>query len=111
MHDCSDPYLRPAPPQGAPSLTCPEGWSAEPAGLWNGTHMEVVFNPRRHDVLIVRGRMSHPAEAALPSVGYFESDAAEGVRMFVRDRMVATRDALDRLEQQPCAARELGRTH
>lgn len=110
MHDRSDPYLRPAPLQGAPSPQCPEGWAAEPAGLWGDTHMEVVYNPRRHDVLIVRGRMSHPAEAALPSVGYFERDAAEGVRMFVRDRTAATRNALERLEQQPCAARELGRT-
>ena len=110
MHDRSDPYLRAAPLQGAPSPQCPDGWAAAPAGLWGGTHMEVVYNLRRHDVLIVRGRMSHPAEAALPSVGYFETDAAEGVRMFVRDRTAATRDALNRLEHHQCAAPELGRT-
>lgn len=110
MHDRSEPYLRPAPLQGAPALRCPDGWAAEPAGLWGGTHMEVVYNPRHHDVLLVRGRMSHPAEAALPSVGYVEAGAADGVRMFVRDRTAATREALDRLEQPPPVARELGRT-
>lgn len=109
MREHGDPYLRPAPPEGAPSLRCPDGWAAEPAGLWHGTHMEVVYNPRRHDVVLVRGHLSASAESALPSVGYVEADAAEGVRMFVRDRSAATRAALDRLEQQPRAARELGR--
>lgn len=110
MHDCSDPYLRPAPPEGAPPLRCPEGWAAEPAGLWHGTHMEIVYNPRRHDVVLVRGQLSPSAESALPSIGYIETNAADGVVMFVRDRSAVTRAALDRLEHQPRLARELGRT-
>lgn len=111
MPEPTDPYLRPAPPEGAPPLRCPEGWAAEPAGVWEDRQMEVVYNPRRHDVVFIRGRLAPDVGSALPSVGYAEARAAEGVRMFVRDRSAATRAALDRLEQRPPVARELGRTH
>lgn len=111
MPESTDPYLRPVPPEGAPPLRCPEGWAAEPAGLWEDCQMEVVYNPRRHDIVFIRGRLSPDVESTLPSIGYAETQAAEGVRMFVRDRSAATRAALDRLEQRPPVARELGRTH
>ena len=111
MPEPTDPYLRPAPPEGAPLLGCPEGWAAEPAGLWEDRQMEVVYNPRRHDVVFIRGHLAPNVESALPSVGYAEARAADGVRMFIRDRSAATRAALDRLEQRPPGARELGRTH
>ncbi len=111
MPELTEPYLRPSPPEGAPPLGCAEGWAVEPAGLWDGRHMEVVYNPRRHDVVFIRGHLSPSVESALPSVGYAETGSADGVRMFVRDRSAATRAALDRLEQRPSVARELGRTH
>lgn len=111
MNQPPEPYLRPAPPEGAVPQICPDGWASEPAGLWNGRHMEVVYNPRRHDVVFVRGQLSPEVESSLPSIGYAETHAGDGVRMFVRDRSAATRAALDRLEQRPPVARELGRTH
>lgn len=106
----AEPYLRPAPPEGAPPLPCPPGWAAEPAGLWDGRHQEVVYNPRRHDVLIVRGDLSPNVEASLPAIGYAEARSSKGARMWVRDRFAMTRAALDRVEQRPRLARELGRT-
>jgi len=111
MNQPPEPYLRPVPPEGTAPFACPEGWAAEPAGLWNGRHMEVVYNPRRHDVVFVRGHLSPEVQSSLPSIGYAEASAADGVRMFVRDRSEATRAALDRLERRPPSVRELGRTH
>ena len=110
MDQPTEPFLRPAPPEGLPPLACPPGWASEPAGLWDGRHMEVVYNPRRHDVLFVCGHLSAEVESELPSIGYGQARAAADVRMFVRDRSAAVGVALDRLEQRATAARELGRT-
>lgn len=106
----AEPYLRPAPPEGAPPLPCPPGWSSEPAGIWDGRHQEVVYNPRRHDVVIARGPMSPGFEAALPGIGYAEARRGDEARMWVRDRFAMTTAALDRLQERPVLARELGRT-
>ena len=105
-----EPYLRPAPPEGAAPLPCPPGWTAEPAGIWDGRHQEVVYNPRRHDVLIVRGALSPAVESSLPAIGWAEARSSDDARMWVRDRAAMTRAALDRLERGPQLARELGRT-
>ncbi len=48
------PYLRPAGPEGTPPAPCPPGHQAEAAGLWHGRAMEVVYDPRRHDVAFLR---------------------------------------------------------
>lgn len=109
MNVPAEPYLRPAPPEGAPPQPCPPGWAAEPAGIWDGRHQEVVYNPRRHDVVIVRGGLSPSVEASLPGIGYAEALSSDDARMWVRDRFAMTRAALDRLEQRPRIARELGR--
>lgn len=106
----AEPFMRPAPPEGSPSAPCPPGWTSERAGLWDGQHQEVVFNPRRHDVLIVRGGLSTNVESTLPSIGWTQARSTDGARMWVRDRLAMTRAALDRLEQRPRVARELGRS-
>ncbi len=110
MVSSSEPYLRAATPVGRAPVLCPPGWAAEPVGRWDGRWQEVVYNPRRHDVLVVRGGRSPTLEAALPASGWNESCHTDGARMWVRDRLGATRDALARLEERPRVARELGRS-
>jgi hypothetical protein len=109
MPQPTDPYLRPAPPEGTPSPTCPQGWVAEPIGRWDGQFREVVYQPRRHDILIVRGPPSPKVEGALPGTGWAQAHATDGARMWVRDRLALTRDALDRLQHRPAPARTLQR--
>lgn len=111
MQRPTDPYLRPTPPEGSPALPCPPGWVAEPVGRWDGSAKEVVYQPRRHDVLIVRGGSSPKIENALPGAGWTRSQETEGARMWIRDRLTLTRDALERMQQRPAPARTLQRGH
>lgn len=89
-----DPFLRPAPPHEAPPLPCPPGRVAEPAGLWHGRHMEVVYDPRRHDILFLRG--SQPdIEPRLGDIGW-EHVLTDGPnQMWIRDRAAVARQALE----------------
>lgn len=110
MDRSPDPYLRAAPPEGTPPQPCPPGWVAEPVGLWDGHRQEVVYQPRRHDVLVMRGRASPDVETALPGAGWTRARETDGAVMWVRDRVQAARDALQRLEDRPPLARSLGRS-
>lgn len=110
MANHSEPYLRPATQDGTDPVPCPSGWEAEPVGLWDGQWQEIVYHPRRHDVLIVRGECAPTLEASLPASGWNEARQTDGARMWVRDRLAATREALARLEERPRVARELGRS-
>lgn len=109
MQRPTEPYLRPAPPDGTSGPPCPPGWVAEPIGRWDGRPKEVVYHPRRHDVLIVRGGPSPKVEQALPGAGWARAHETEGARMWVRDRLLLTRDALERMQQRPTPARVLQR--
>lgn|SRR5690554_845791 len=109
MQRPTDPFLRPALPEGASGRPCPPGWVAEPIGRWDGIPKEVVYHPRRHDVLIVRGGPSPKVEQALPGAGWTRSHETDGARMWVRDRLLLTRDALERMQQRPAPARVLQR--
>jgi hypothetical protein len=90
-----DPFLRPAPPEGAPSAPCPPGCAAEPAGLWHGRQMEVVYDPRRHDVLFLRGRQTE-LEPRLGDIGWQHARTDGSNQMWVRDRAAVAGQALDR---------------
>ena len=90
-----DPFLRPAPPDGAPGAPCPPGCTAEPAGLWRGRQVEVVYDPRRHDVLFVRGRHSE-LEPRLEDAGWTHAVTDGPNQMWVRNRAAVARQALDR---------------
>lgn len=90
-----DPYLRPAPPDGDPSGPCPPGHVAEPAGLWNDRHMEIVYDPRRHDVCFMRGRAGDGVHDGLAASGW-EATATDGrSQLWIRDRADAMRQLLD----------------
>lgn len=110
MPQPTDPYLQPALPEGTPSPPCPPGWVAEPIGRWDGRPQEVVYQPRRHDILIVRGAPSPKIEGTLPDTGWTQAHATDGARMWVRDRVALTRDALDRLQHRPAPGRTLQRS-
>ena len=57
----------------------------------------------------VRGASSPKIEGALPATGWAQAHATDGARMWVRDRLALTRDALDRLQHRPAPARTLQR--
>lgn len=110
MDRSTDPFLRDAPPDGVPSAPCPPGWTAEPVGVWDGRQQEIVFHPRRHDVLIVRGGIAPKVERALPSLGYAAAAETAGARMWVRDRLALLQRDLQRLQERPAPARTLERS-
>lgn len=105
-----DPYLRDARTDSQQSEPCPPGWTAERVGLWDGRQREVVYHPRRHDVLVIHGDCSPAVEASLPGSGWTEARHTDGAQMWVRDRLAITREALQRLEERPRVARTLGRS-
>ena len=91
----SDPYLRPASPEGAPA-PCPPGHAIQPAGTWGGEAMEVVYDPRRHDVAFVLGPSSPDVRRGLVATG-FRHEASDGdTQLWVRDRMALARQRLER---------------
>ena len=68
----------------------PAGWSAEPAGLRRRRAVEVVFDPRRHDAVFLRG--DAPAAARLVTAAECERQGAgAGSELLVRDRVAAAR--------------------
>ena len=80
------PFLREAPPEGQPSAPCPPGWAAEPAGRWQGGHSEVVYDPRRHDVVFLRGTVEPGVLTGLEAAGYERRGVDAGSELWVRDR-------------------------
>lgn len=104
-----DPHLRPAPPDGKSAAPCPPGHVAEPAGLWADRHMEVVYDPARHDVCIVRGRLGDTVSSGLQATGWQKARAAGGAQMWVRDRAEAARTQLAAAGTAAAQYRGLGR--
>ena len=69
----------------------PVGWTATPAGTWDGKTVDVVYDPRRHDVLFLRkdlpfNEVRRGAEASLiTSMGRM---AAHTGQVITRDEML-----------------------
>ena len=96
-----EPYLRPATPEGAPPAPCPPGRQAEPAGVWHGRAMEVVYDPRRHDVVFLHGAASAAVEGGLQATGW-EHRLSDGAnQMWTRDRTALARRRLDQVRSAP----------
>ncbi len=102
-----EPTLRPAVPD-APSAPCPPGHVAEPAGVWAGRHMEVVFDPTRHDVMFVRGAKIDRFAEQLRATGFRPVGNDGASELWVRDRAEAARQALDRSARRSQARQPLG---
>ena len=96
----SDPYLRPASPEGAPGDPSPPGRTTAPVGLWAGRAMEVVYDPARHDVVFLRGATSPALADGLRETGWEQAGTDGENQMWVRDRAAA---AGRRLERTACA--------
>jgi len=71
----------------------PVGWVAEPAGVWAGRQVEVVFDPRQHQIVVVRNEPGETTRAALAGEG-FRRLAVDGQQeMWMRDRSAAVDQA------------------
>lgn len=90
----SEPYLRPAPPEGAPPCECPDGHTAEAAGNWYGRAMEVVYDQSRHDVAFVLGDSVEVTDA-LRATGWELRRTNETDEMWIRDRAAHSRCRLE----------------
>jgi hypothetical protein len=87
------PFLRPIDR----GKLAPVGWVAEPAGRWGGKEVDVVFDPTRHQVLVVRSAVPDGTRSSLGTAG-FRRLAVDGTQeLWVRDRLTVARAALDRL--------------
>ncbi len=64
----------------------PVGWVSEAAGTWAGRQVEVVFDPRQHQIVMVRNEPGDTTCAVLAGEG-FRRLAVDGQQeMWVRNR-------------------------
>ena len=88
------PFLRPTDR----ARLAPVGWASEPAGQWAGKEVEIVYDPRRHQVLMVRNDLGDPSRTAIAETGYRRIAVDGKQERWVRDRVAQTQARLDRLE-------------
>ena len=91
----------------------PVGWVSEPAGTWAGRQVEVVFDPRQHQIVMVRNEPGDTTRAVLAGDG-FRRLAVDGQQeMWVRHRAAeAAQQPPGRvvsIEAKPKAAQAQGR--
>ena len=100
------PFLRSA---DRPPLA-PVGWAAQPAGQWGGRDMEIVYDPRRHQVLLVRNQLPDATRSALAGSGYQRMTVDGSQEVWVRDRLTNLRVGLEQSNRIGSAKRgvELG---
>lgn len=60
------PFLRPSDR----ARLAPAGWVSEPAGRWAGGPVEVVFDPRQHQIVMVRDDPGDTTRAVLVAEGF-----------------------------------------
>ena len=87
----------------------PVGWASEPAGVWAGRQVEVVFDPRQHQIVMVRNEPGDTTRAALAGEG-FRRLAVDGQQeMWMRDRAAAVEQADGRVvgNHAPARAQQL----
>lgn len=91
------PFLRPT----ERGRLAPVGWAAEPAGQWAGKEVEIVYDPQRHQVLLLRDEPGDATRTAIAGTGYRRIAVVDKQEMWVRDRPAATQERLDRLQRSP----------
>lgn len=79
------PFLRPTDR----ARLAPVGWVSEPAGVWAGRKVEVVFDPRQHQIVMVRNDPGDTTRAALAAEGFRRLAVDGRQEMWVRDRGAA----------------------
>lgn len=95
------PFLRPVDR----GRLAPVAWVSEPAGRWDGREVDVVYDPRRHDVLLVRHDPGDDARQGFREIGYRRVAIDGSSEMWVRDHLavvIARMDQVGRpLGQEP----------
>ena len=86
------PFLRPTDR----GKLAPVGWVSEPAGRWGGREVDVVYDPRRHDVAFVRHDVGDDVRDGFREVGYRRVAVDGDAEMWVRDRAATVAAAMDR---------------
>lgn len=78
----------------------PVGWVSQSAGLWGGKPAEIVYDPGRHDCLLVRTAIPEHLRAGFSSAGYRRVAIDDGgsQELWVRDHADAARAALTRID-------------
>lgn len=101
------PFLRPTDR----GQLAPVGWVAEPAGTWDGRSVDVVYDPRRHQILRVLNDVGDQTRASIGAAGYRRVATDGKQELWARDRVEATQAALDRLQHGQSRERvpEMGR--
>ncbi len=89
------PYLRPLSPDDAPA-PCPPGHTVEPAGTWRGRPVELVYDPRRHDVAFLRGTTTVDLRSGMVATGWSPQASDGDTQLWVRDRLAMARRRLER---------------
>jgi hypothetical protein len=89
----------------------PVGWTATPAGTWDGKTVDVVYDPRRHDVLFLRTAMPQATVDGITQAGYrcLRTDGIQ--QLWMRDRIEAARAGLDRHDHHATTRPSLGVGH
>ncbi len=77
----------------------PVGWVSEPAGQWGGKQVDVVYDPRRHDVAFVRHDVGDEVRAGFGDVGYRRVAVDGDNEMWVRDRLAVVAARMDQVER------------
>ncbi len=90
------PFLRPTDR----GRLAPVGWVSEPAGSWRNKEVDVVYDPRRHDVMFLRGDIAEDTRQGFRHVGYRPAAVDGSNEMWVRDRLVVVAGAMDRVERE-----------
>lgn len=90
------PFLRPTDR----GQLAPVGWVAEPAGIWDGRSVDVVYDPRRHQILRTLNDIGEQTRTSIRAAGYRRVATDGKQELWVRDRVEATQAALDRLQHR-----------
>jgi hypothetical protein len=89
------PFLRPTDR----GKLAPVGWVSEPAGHWAGCEVEVVYDPCRHDVLLLRHDPGGNARHGFREIGYRRVAVNGPNEMWVRDRSAVVAARLDHVDR------------
>ena len=100
------PFLRPT----SRARLAPVGWTSEPAGQWAGREVEVVYDPRQHQIVLCRNDPGDHMRSELADAGY-RRYATDGTQeMWVRDKAASADAALarstGRTQHRPAAGLE-----
>ena len=76
------PFLRPT----SRARLAPADWTSEPAGRWGDREVEVVYDPRHHQIVLCRNDPGDRTRTGLAGEGYRRC-ASDGIQeMWVRER-------------------------